>query len=219
MKDFFKKLSRTQDDVEDLDTGYDSEYYQGSYDRQDRQDRRVDDRRVDDRRIDDRQDRGYAPRPDYDTPATAYPDNRYATPVSDPYAPRGWQESDAPAYRDRPEKTAEPVFAPEPAPEYLYYTPANCHDCREGIVRGLAAGHVVVVRLGELESADVLRLFDYMSGAVVALDGELVRPQATTVVLLPNGVELEEEALELDDEEFSEEDDDWDEEESEQDAE
>ena len=27
MKDFFKKLSKPQPEVEDLDTGYDSEYY------------------------------------------------------------------------------------------------------------------------------------------------------------------------------------------------
>ncbi len=177
MKDFFKKLSRTQDDVEDLDTGYDSEYYQGSYDR---------DRRQDDRRPDRYEDR---------------------TPEADRYAPRGWQEADAPAYRERPEEKIEPVFAPEPAPEYLYFTPASYRDCREGIVRGLAAGHVVVVRLGELESNDVLRLFDYMMGAVLALEGEIVRPQATTVVLLPNGVALDEDALELDEEDEEDDED------------
>ena len=94
----------------------------------------------------------------------------------------------------------EPVFAPEPAPEYLYFTPATYRDCREGIVKGLAAGHVVVVRLGDLEATDVLRLFDYMMGAVLALEAELVRPEATTVVLVPAGVELDEDELELDDE-------------------
>ena len=44
MKDFFKKLTKTQNDVDDLDAGYDSEYYQGAYDRVDRYDDRRDDR-------------------------------------------------------------------------------------------------------------------------------------------------------------------------------
>ena len=113
-------------------------------------------------------------------------------------------EEDAPAYRERVEEKAEPVFTPEPAPEYLYYTPATYRDCREGIVKGLAAGHVVVVRLGDLEANDVLRLFDYMMGAVLALNAELVRPEATTVVLVPDGVELDEDELELDDEDEDE---------------
>jgi hypothetical protein len=101
----------------------------------------------------------------------------------------------------------EPVFTPEPAPEYLYYTPATYRDCREGIVKGLAAGHVVVVRLADLEASDVLRLFDYMMGAVLALNAELVRPEATTVVLVPDGVELDEDELELDDEEYEDDED------------
>ncbi len=204
MKDFFKKLSKNQNEVEDLDTGYDSEYYQGSYDRREEErpearptdrpedrydapryeearydDRRMDDRRVDDRRVDDRYD-----------------------------APRGWQENDAPAYRERSEAKAEPVFTPAPAPEYLYFTPKTYRDCREAIVRGLSSGHVVVVRLSKLEAGDVLRLFDYMMGAVLALDGELARPHPTTVVLLPSGVELDEDILELEDEDEYEEDED-----------
>ncbi len=75
-------------------------------------------------------------------------------------------------------------------------------------MRGLASGHVVVVRLGDLEAADILRLFDYMMGAVLALEGEMVRPRATTVVLLPAGVELDEDELELDDEDEEDEDSD-----------
>ena len=42
MKDFFKKFSKPQTEVEDLDSGYDSEYYAGSYDKADR---RAEDRR------------------------------------------------------------------------------------------------------------------------------------------------------------------------------
>ncbi len=214
MKDFFKKISKPQPEVEDLDIGYDSEYYSG-YNRDsdrrpddraversaevNRPDERWDDRRPDDRRLDD----GTAERP-----ADRWDERR----TEDYYTPSGagWQENTADGYR-RPEEASEPVISPAPAPEYLYFTPASYRDCREGIVKGLSAGHVVVVRLGNLEAAEVLRLFDYMMGAVLALEGELVRPRATTVVLLPNGVELHEDALELDDEDEDEYDDEYDE--------
>ena len=195
MKDFFKKLTKTQTEVDDLDAGYDSEYYQGSYDRNDRYDDRYDRRddgndrqdRYDDRydRRDDRRDDGYDRQQD-----------RY----DDRYDRRSWQEQDAPSYRERVDVKPEPVFEPAPAPEYLYFKPSTYRDCREGIVRGLSAGHVVVVRLGNLAANDVLRLFDYMMGAVLALEGELVRPAATTVVLLPKDAELDEDELEPDDE-------------------
>ena len=62
----------------------------------------------------------------------------------------------------------------------------------------------MVVRLGNMEANDVLRLFDYMMGAVLALEGELVRPAATTVVLLPKGAELDEDELEPDDDDEDE---------------
>ena len=194
MKDFFKKFTKPQTEVEDLDSGYDSEYYAGSYDKADRRDDRRDDRQ------DDRRPAGEPER--FDRAERYDRDDSY-------YAPRGglYVEEDAPAYRERVEEKVEPVFAPEPAPEYLYYTPASYRDCREGIVKGLAAGHVVVVRLGDLEASDVLRLFDYMMGAVLALNAELVRPEATTVVLVPDGVELDEDELELDDEDEDEDED------------
>ncbi len=197
MKDFFKKLNKPQTEVEDLDSGYDSEYYAGSFEKEER---RPEERGA---RFEERAER-------YDREPR---DEGY-------YAPRGglYVEEDSPAYRERVqvEEKVEPVFTPEPTPEYLYYTPAPYRDWREGIVKGLAAGHVVVVRLGDLEAADVLRLFDYMMGAVLALDAELVRPEATTVVLVPDGVELDEDELELDDEDEDDEeyeDEEYDEEE------
>ncbi|MBP3666698.1 MAG: cell division protein SepF [Clostridia bacterium] len=199
MKDFFKKLSKPQPEVEDLDTGYNSEYYAGASDKADRRE----DRREDDRRADRYEERDYrAERTDrFDRAERVEREADFYTPRTGLY-----EEEDAPAYRERVEEKVEPVFTPEPAPEYLYYTPATYRDCREGIVKGLAAGHVVVVRLGDLEASDVLRLFDYMMGAVLALDAELVRPEATTVVLVPDGVELDEDELELDDEDEYEDD-------------
>ena len=203
MKDFFKKLSKPQPEVEDLDTGYDSEYYAGSYDKADR--------REDNRSADRYEERDYRAERTDRAERVESEDNFYA--------PRGglYVEEDAPAYRERVEEKVEPGFTPEPAPEYLYYTPATYRDCREGIVKGLAAGHVVVVRLGDLEASDVLRLFDYMMGAVRALDAELVRPEATTVGLVPDGGELDEDELELDDEDEDEYEE-YDEEEYEEDA-
>ena len=204
MKDFFKKFSKPQTEVEDLDSGYDSEYYAGSYDKADRRaEGRTEDRR-EDRREDDRRADRYEERTD-----RAERVERFER-EDDFYAPRTglYEEEDAPAYRERVEEKVEPVFAPEPAPEYLYYTPASYRDCREGFVKGLAAGHVVVVRLGDLEASDVLCLVDYMMGAVLALNAELVRPEAATVVLVPDGVELDEDELELDDEDEDEYEDD-----------
>ena len=202
MKDFFKKLCKPQPEVEDLDTGYDSEYYAGSYDKADL--------REDIRSADRYEESDYRALRTDRAERVESEDNFYA--------PRGglYVEEDAPAYRERVEEKVEPVFAPEPAPEYLYYTPATYRDCREGIVKGLAAGHVVVVRLADLEASDELRLFDYMMGAVLALNAELVRPEATTVVLVPDGVELDEDELELDDEEeYEDEDEDYEDEDEE----
>ncbi len=234
MKDFFKKINRSQNDVEDLDTGYDSEYYRGAYDQNsarrpedgyddrrqdDRRDDRRDDRydnRYDDRRQDDRYDNRYDDRRQDDRRQDdrrddRRQDDRWDAPRNDGYyAPRGgWREEDAPSYRERTE-TTETVFEPTPAPEYLYFTPATYRDCREGIVKGLASGHVVIVRLGDLEADEVLRLFDYMMGAVLALEAELARPRATTVVLLPKGIELDEDAIEFDEEDEYDDDGDGD---------
>ena len=230
MKEFFKKFNKPQNEVEDLDTGYDSEYYQGAYDR------RSAERPAQERPMQDRweETRGYEERIYQERPVQGQDrweeryteDRRYAEPTAynryddrrdmDVNPSRGWQEAEVPGFRDRAEDfraevrpaatPAEPVFAPAPAPEYLYFTPATYRDCREGIVKGLSSGHVVVVRLGGLEATDVLRLFDYMMGAVQALDGELVRPRATTVVLLPNGVELDETELDLADADEDEDD-------------
>lgn len=211
MKDLFKKFNRNQTEVEDLDTGYDSEYYQGAYTKEANEPRRgtegaqaqngryvePDYRRSNDRGYDE-------PRPldrrPVETPAAE----------SSYYSPAGvWEEEDAPAYRERPVEEPTPVFTPQPAPEYLYFTPATYRDCREGVVKGLAAGHVVVVRLGGLEATDVLRLFDYMMGAVLALNAELVRPEATTVVLVPDGVELDEDQLEPEEDEYEDDEDEY----------
>ncbi len=242
MKNFFKKINRNQEaEQEDLNLDY-SDFYMGKDSRSDRADeqRRSEDRR-EESAPDQRSSGGYYDvakparggyeEPDFQSDNTRYydgdrPAERPVERVVERPLDRNesavkpretWQEADAPGYRPNPataEPQAEAVFTPAPAPEYLYFTPSTYRDCREGIVKGLSTGHVVVVRLRNLEANDVLRLFDYMMGAVLALDGELVRPAATTVVLVPKDVELNEDDIEPDEDEL--EDDEYEDEDSEE---
>lgn len=82
------------------------------------------------------------------------------------------------------------------------FTPLTCNDSAE-IVDAFKDGRVVVICVEELDKPNFLRLFDYLMGAVQALDGELKRVDRDTVVLLPYGTdedvsidELEEEVVE-----------------------
>lgn len=200
MKDFFKKLSKPQEETDDLNLSYNDEFYSGAAKEPVEVKRPAEDR-FEERPAEVREDRF--------TPAA---DN------NDYYqSPRVWQEDDAPGYRERvfpeetPAETAEVEAAPEVAPEYLYFSPSTYRDCREGIVKGLSAGHVVVVRVGGVAAEDILRLFDYMMGAVLALEAEMVRPQAATVVLVPKGADFDENELEPVEDEYDE-DDEYDEE-------
>ncbi len=220
---FLNKLNKNTPEIDDPNVGYSDEYYRGSYGRRGNEcsDDLTDDRRDNDRRDSYRDDRRDNDRDSYrddrrDNDRDSY---RYDRRDNDRDSYRDdRRDNDRDSYRDdrrdydrrddyrdsrlsrarMEERPEEAVFEPDPAPEYLYFTPSNYSDCREGIVRGLCAGHVVVVRLGDLEAADVLRLFDYMMGAVIALEADLVRPQATTVVLLPYGAELDESILDID---------------------
>ena len=243
MKNFFKKINRNQEaEQEDLNLDY-SDFYMGKDSRSDRSDRAED--RREESAPEQRSAGGYYDvakpsrggyeEPDFQSDNTRYydraedqrPTERVVERPMERPLDRGesvvrpretWLEADAPGYRPNPatvEPEAETVFTPTPAPEYLYFTPSTNRDCREGIVKGLAAGHVVVVRLGDLEASDVLRLFDYMMGAVLALNAELVRPESTTVVLVPDGVELDEDELELDDEDEYEDDEEYEDEDEE----
>lgn len=219
MKNFFKKLNKGQDvEQDDLNLDY-GDFYMGKESRSEERSAQRSAEPATERSAGGYYDvpktsRGGYEEPDFRSDNTRYYDAERPAegaaerPVERPVArdesfvkPREtWQEGDAPGFRPaQPE--AEPVFTPAPAPEYLYFTPSTYRDCREGIVKGLSTGHVVVVRLRNLEAGDVLRLFDYMMGAVLALEGELVRPAATTVVLVPKDVELNEDELEPDDDE------------------
>ena len=222
MKNFFKKLNRGQDvEQDDLNLDYGDFYVGKEMPKADRPADTAPGNNYYD--VPKSNNRGGYEEPDFRSDSGRYydadrPAERPAEPAESFIKPREtWQETDADGYRPQQQAVAEPapeptpVFTPSPAPEYLYFTPSTYRDCREGIVKGLSTGHVVVVRLRNLEANDVLRLFDYMMGAVLALEGELVRPAATTVVLVPKDVELNEDDIEpdedeLEDEEYEDED-------------
>lgn len=93
------------------------------------------------------------------------------------------------------------------------FTPESCQDSAD-IVDAFKQGRVVIICVEELDKPNFMRLFDYLMGAVQALDGELTRIDRDTVVLLPYGVdedevsidELEEEVVADEDEDLEEDD-------------
>ena len=95
------------------------------------------------------------------------------------------------------------------------FTPVSCNDSQE-IVDAYKEGRVIVICIEELDKPNFLRLFDYLMGAVQALDGELKRIDRDTVVLLPYDFDEE---LSIDDieEEIIEDDEDVDGEDNEDD--
>ncbi len=68
------------------------------------------------------------------------------------------------------------------------FTPLTCTDSAD-IVDAFKDGRLVVICVEELDKPNFLRLFDYLMGAVQALDGELKRIDRDTVVLLPYGTD------------------------------
>ncbi len=87
------------------------------------------------------------------------------------------------------------------------FTPESCQDSAD-IVDAFKQGRVVVICIEELDKPNFMRLFDYLMGAVQALDGSLERIDRDTVVLLPYGVEIDDvDVDELEEEVVSDEDD------------
>ena len=75
------------------------------------------------------------------------------------------------------------------------FTPLDCNDS-QAIVDAFKDERVVVICVEELDKDNFIRLFDYVMGAVHALDGKLNRIDRDTVVLLPYNVD---EDIEVDD--------------------
>ena len=70
------------------------------------------------------------------------------------------------------------------------FTPTAYEDA-SAIVEALKDGRVAVVCIEELDRASFVRIFDYLMGALQALDGELRRVDRETIVLLPAGFDEE----------------------------
>ncbi len=87
------------------------------------------------------------------------------------------------------------------------FTPLSCDDSA-AIVDAFKDERVVVICVEELDKPNFLRLFDYVMGAVQALDGELKRVDRDTVVLLPYGVKDDISIDELEEAEAPEDDED-----------
>jgi len=97
--------------------------------------------------------------------------------------------------------TAQEVAKAEPEPlKKKTFTPESCVDSK-AIVDAYKEGRVVVIFVEELDRENFTRFFDYIMGAVQALDGELCRVDRDTVVLFPYGVDedIDIEELEEDD--------------------
>lgn len=83
------------------------------------------------------------------------------------------------------------------------FSPKTCQDSPV-IVDAFKDGRAIVICVEELDRENFLRLFDYVMGAVHALDGELIRVDRDTVVLLPYGVDAETNVDELEEAEDEE---------------
>lgn len=204
----FSRKNNQFTESEDLDSGYNNRYYNNQ---KDTSRERRDDR---DRDIDrDRQSGGYegndfysgrpAERPSpYDAPR----DRATSSGRSDIYEEeenarnargRGYDEPVRGRVEKEPEKPARPVNKGT-----LYYTPEGYGDVRADIVMGVADSHVVIVNIRNLlGSEELVRLLDYIMGAVQALGATLRRWGSTNLLLIPVGVEIDEEDLVLPEEE------------------
>lgn len=79
------------------------------------------------------------------------------------------------------------------------FTPVAYEDA-SAIVDALKDGRVAVVCIEELDRASFVRIFDYLMGALQALDGELRRVDRETIVFLPAGFDEDISIDEIDEE-------------------
>lgn len=181
IKDLIKKFTKSEE-PEELDTGYDSDYYGGAFaDRDAHSSDRTNDAKV----YGEGSDTQYTPR-SYDD---RYSTDREPSDATRVYTPRSAQG----AYR-RPENRGT-----------LYFTPESYEEVRAQIVTGLVESHVIVVNVRYIERTDLLRLFDYVMGAAHALEAEMSRVDAYNILICPKGVEIDVEDLVLSGEDEDEE--------------
>ena len=119
-------------------------------------------------------------------------------------------ESNSYDYSDSDVSDVSVVLSGDPSKEEPLmkktFTPETCDDSAD-IVDAYKQGRVIVICVEELDKPNFMRLFDYLMGAVQALDGELERVDRDTVVLLPYGVDIDDISIdELEEDVASEED-------------
>ena len=54
----------------------------------------------------------------------------------------------------------------------------------------LLGGSIVVLDIGTLEREEIIRLIDYLAGAIYVLGGEMIKTNRTTIVVAPAGVDV-----------------------------
>ncbi len=54
----------------------------------------------------------------------------------------------------------------------------------------LLAGSIVVLDIGSLPREEIIRLIDYLAGAIYVLNGEMIKTNRTTIVVAPAGVDI-----------------------------
>jgi FtsZ-interacting cell division protein YlmF len=94
-----------------------------------------------------------------------------------------------------PKKPLEPA-----KPAVKYYAPTELAD-REKAVAKLAEGYIVMLLdVDQLERDVFLRFFDYVMGAVQALEGDIRKINKSTLALIPYGANVDD----LDEDELTE---------------
>lgn len=100
------------------------------------------------------------------------------------------------------EVEAEPEVVEEPLYKVIL-APESCQDSAE-IVECFKMGRVVIIDTESLPKEDFFRMFDYVMGAVHALDGELEKVTKNLVVLWPAGVDMSMDIDAIEDEPYEE---------------
>ncbi len=85
----------------------------------------------------------------------------------------------------------------------VLYAPEDC-ECRGDVVDSLMNGRVVVMNVADLDREQLLRMFDYVMGALQALGGDMKRYGKKVVALFPEGVDPETPLTEFEDEPYEE---------------
>lgn len=136
---------------------------------------------------DNREKNGGYEEPDYVSNADAYDDEAGADFYYRPYSKNGAsedvQEVDEPVSDETDD--GQNAAEGEATETESFFRPESFADEREAMVDELLSGYIVYVNCSRLEKADLVRLFDYLSGAVQACSAELTRLDKNTIVMIP----------------------------------